>query len=130
MPATATVAAPLFDRLQPLGSVTVTTLLEVEPVAPAPQPLIPAPPKVTAGEAGSPEAQPLSNVTVIVSPAPSKPVADAVKPAVHVDRAPAFVRVPLKVTAVGVVAALITTLDAGLLSAMSAVVCTLKFAAV
>jgi hypothetical protein len=125
IPAIATVPDALFASVQPEGSVIVTTLLDVEPVAPAPQPAK-LPPNVTAGEAGMPEAKPLSKVTVTVSPAASAPVADAVKPAVHVERAPAFVRLPAKVTAVVGVAAKMTTLDAGLESAKSALVCTLN----
>jgi hypothetical protein len=107
--------------------VIVTTLLDVAPVAPAPQPEK-LPPKVTAGDAGMPDANPLSKVTVTVSPAPSEPVEDAVKPAVHVARAPAFVRLPANVTAVGGEAAEMTTFDAGLESDVSFVVCTLNVA--
>jgi len=122
-PAIPIVPAALLARVQPAGSVTVTMLLDVDPVAPAAQPAK-LPPKVTAGAAGRPLAQPASKVTATVSPAASEPVPVAVKCAVHVDCAPAFARLPVKVTSVGVVAAEMTTLDAGFWGAMSAVVCT------
>jgi hypothetical protein len=120
MPAIATVPEALLASVQPEGRVIVTTLPEVEPVAPAPQPEK-LPPKVTAGEAGMPLQVP-GNVTVTASPALSEPLAVAVKPAVHVATALAFVRVPAKLIAVGVVAAEITTFDAGLESAKSELV--------
>lgn len=86
-PAIATVPAAAFASVQPAGSVTVTTLLDVEPVAPAPQPLK-LPPNVIDGEAGRPDEKPLSNVIVSTSPAASEPEAVAVKPTVHVVDAP------------------------------------------
>jgi hypothetical protein len=120
IPAIATVPDALFASVQPDGRVIVTTPLEVEPVAPAPQPEK-LPPNVTDGDAGMPVQVP-GNVTVTVSPVLKEPVAVAVKPAVQVATAPAFVRLPAKLIAVGVVAAEITTFDAGLESAKSELV--------
>jgi hypothetical protein len=129
IPAIATVPAVLIARVHPVGRVTVTTLLAVEPVAPAPQPEKP-PPNVTDGDAGRPEAQPESKVTLTLSPAARAPVAVDVKPAVQVARAPAFVRLPANVIAVGGVGSAIAMFDGGLLSATSFVVCTLNREAV
>ena len=86
------------------------------------QPVKPAPAKVTVGEAGIVKA--LLKVTVTLSPAASAPVPEAVNCAVQVAVAPAFVRLPVKDTAVGDVAAEMTTLDAGLASVPSLLVCT------
>jgi hypothetical protein len=124
----AMVPAALLARVQPAGSVTVMTVPAVDPVAPAAQPAN-APPKVTAGEAGMP-VHPAAKVTTTWSPAASEPVAVAVKPAVHFEIDPAFVRVPAKEMAVGVVGAEMTTLDAGLESATSELVWTRKVVAV
>jgi hypothetical protein len=125
-PAIATVPAAPFASVHPDGSVTVTTLLEVEPVAPAPQPLK-LPPKVIAGDAGRPDEKPLSKVIVRRSPGASEPVAEAVKPTVYVVDA-AYVEEPeLNETAVTGVAAPIVTFDAGLASDASPSVWILKF---
>ena len=68
------------------------------------------------------------NMTVIVSPVRNAPVVDVVKPIVHVARAFAFDGDALKLTAVGVVAAAIVMLPAGLAAFVSALVATVQFA--
>jgi hypothetical protein len=99
MPAIAIVPAALFARVQPPGSVTVTTPLAAEAVV-ALQPLK-LPPKVTDGEAGIPVHVADGKVMVTVFPAVSAPVEVAVKPTVHVDDAEAVAREPAKVTEPG-----------------------------
>ena len=68
--------------------------------------------------------------TVIVSPARSAPVALVVKPIVQVERARSVCGEPVKVTAVGVVAAAITTLAPGTPAVVSVLVATVMLAAV
>ena len=68
--------------------------------------------------------------TVIVSPACRAPVALVVKPIVQVERACAVCGEPVKLTAVGVVAAAITTLPPGAAATVSALVATVMLAAV
>ncbi len=70
------------------------------------------------------------NPTVILSPACSAPVALVVKPIVQVERAVAVCGEPVKLTALGDVAAAITTLAPGAAATVSALVATVMLAAV
>ena len=81
-------------------------------------------PKVTVGVAGTVKSS--GSVAVMVLPAASLPLAEVVKPTVQVEEAWAAVDPGEKVTAVGVVAAAITTLEAGLAAVVSCEVATLK----
>src|ERR687891_1361902 len=107
MPAIATEPVALLASEQPLGRVMVTTLLDLEPVAPALQPeKLPA--KVTEGEAGMPPAKAGSKVTVTVSPAARAPLEEAVNCSVQVASRPVWEWLGVKVTDDGDVAWTVT----------------------
>jgi hypothetical protein len=80
--------------------------------------------KVTVGDAGTLKAE--LNVAVMVLPAARWPLAEVVKPSVHVAVEFAVWAEPEKETTVGVVAAAITTLEAGLAAVVSCEVATLN----
>ena len=80
--------------------------------------------KVTVGDAGT--VKPEGKVTLMVLPVARWPLAEVVKPSVHVAVEFAVWAEPEKETAVGVVAAAITTLEAGLAAVVSCEVATLN----
>lgn len=99
----------------------MTVVLVVEPVAVQ---LVKPEPSVIVGVAGI--VKPLLKTAVIVSPAAIVPLALVVKVVVHVAVEPAVCGAPLKPTLLTLVAAAITTLDAGLTVIVSALVIPLK----
>ena len=108
-----------------VGPLVVPFVDAVEPVAVQ---LVYEPVSVIVGVDGT--VNPFENCSVIVSPTLSAPVELAVNPIVHVERVRAVWGEPVKVTLAGVVAAAITTFDAGLAAVVSADVATVRFAAV
>ena len=113
-------AVLLFTAHDAPTKVTVTTPLDELAVAVQ---LVKPVPKVTVGVAGT--VRPELKVAVMVLPAASAPLAEVVKPTVHVDVAPAVWGEPAKETAVGVVAVMVTP-ELGLTAVVSALVFTLK----
>ncbi len=110
-------AAALFGREQvpPLSARVIVTVCDA-PVAAAEQ-LAKALVRSTVGVAGTENTDvAFGKTTVIVSPASSPPVEVELNPTVHVERAAAASVVDANVTAVGVVAAAITTGEPGLIA--------------
>ena len=109
-----------------LASVTVTVVPAV--VTPVAEQVAYAPVSVIVGFVGI--EKPVGKWIVIVSPVLRAPLALEVKPIVQLERAFPVCGVPAKVTAVGVVAAAIATLAPGLAATVSALVATVRLAAV
>jgi hypothetical protein len=123
-PRTLNVAAALAATAQvPALSVRVTVTVWAAAAAVAEQ-LVKPETSVIVGVAGT--VKPGLRTAVIVSPFRSAPVELAVNPTVQAVTELAVVRAPVKVTALGGVAAAIVTVEPGLTAAESALVLTLK----
>ena len=116
-------AVPLASAQDAPAKVTVTTWLVVDPVAVQPEKPLG---RVIVGVAGTVKLA--GNVTAMVLPAASLPLAEVVKPAVQVAVEFAVCGEPEKETLVGVVAVMVTP-EAGLAATVSFEVATLNPAA-
>jgi hypothetical protein len=128
-PTIARVPAALFARAQEApASVTVSVGPVADPdvavVVPVAVQLEKLPPGVMVGLVGT--LNPAENWIVTVSPTLSAPVEVAVKPTVYVERERPVCGDPVYVIDVGVVAAAMTTFEAGLAEVMSSLVLTVK----